>query len=97
MKMQDSYFVYIGSPNDGMMNSLSYSFLSAYDNMPVDIRLMGPVGDRWTPQIAKKLAKLTGNPIYVSFDTHAYGQSAVEIEEKVIEEFKTHVLNCAEQ
>ncbi|XP_015122850.1 proteasome assembly chaperone 4 [Diachasma alloeum] len=92
MKMEESFYVYVGKAGDESMNDLTYSFLSAYDNLPVATRLLGAVGNPLSAPLASKLTKLSGKSVYVSFNLDIHRRMMPCIEKRIAEEFKTHAM-----
>ncbi|XP_058803173.1 uncharacterized protein LOC131671063 [Phymastichus coffea] len=92
MKMDNSLYMWISDYNEPNMKDLSLAF--TIDNEPnkpvVSTKIMGPVVDETSINIANKLSKKTGKPIYVSFNANADNLTLPNIERRIYEEFKNH-------
>ena len=88
VKMEESLYLWIGIKGNDLMDDLSFAISSKYESQAVSTRIMGPVIDSNSNNIAKRLAKKIGKPVYVSFNVPADNLSLPGIEKNVIEELK---------
>lgn len=90
IRLPTSLYLWIGDVNEEKMNDLSYAFTSNYDPLPVATKLIGSTADSSSCNIAKRLTKKCGMPVYVSFNVTADNFTLLGIEKSISEEFKTH-------
>ncbi|CAD6227204.1 GSCOCG00006011001-RA-CDS [Cotesia congregata] len=90
IRLPTSLYLWIGHVNDEKMLDLSYAFMSVYDSLPVATKLVGSTDDSSSSNIAKRLTKKCGMPVYVSFNVTADNFTSLGIEKSISEEFKRH-------
>lgn len=93
MKMKDSFYLYIGHSEDEHMDQLTYAFLSAYDNLPVVVRLIGLPEESSSPPLASRLTALSGKHVYVSDNLAVPWSTKTAIDKRIIGEFKEHMIS----
>ncbi|XP_063981690.1 uncharacterized protein LOC135164869 isoform X2 [Diachasmimorpha longicaudata] len=93
MKMEDSFYVYIGQSENERMDGLIYAFLSAYDNLPVAVRLTGLAEQEWSLSLASRLTALSGKHVYISCNLEVPCYLKVAIGKRVTAEFKKHMIS----
>lgn len=96
IKMEDSYYIWIGNYSNKVMNDLSLSMISNYEKVPISTRLIGSVADSMSTNMAKRLAKKLGTPVYVSFNIQADNLSMPAIEKKLQQEISSGLSVLAE-
>ncbi|XP_001607986.1 proteasome assembly chaperone 4 [Nasonia vitripennis] len=89
MKMDQSLYLWVGDYNDRSMKDLALAF--AMDKKPaVSTKIMGPIADEISCNVASRLAKKTGKPVYVSFNVNVDNLTLPNVEKRIHEEFKKH-------
>ncbi|XP_033218389.1 proteasome assembly chaperone 4-like [Belonocnema kinseyi] len=88
LKMEDSLYLWVGEKSKDIMDDFSLAFPSKYESQPVVTKLLGPVADTTSNNIAKRLAKKFGKPVYVSFNLQADNLSLPGIEKSLHDELK---------
>ena len=88
VQMEDCFFMWIGDENKPIMDDLSFAFPSKDESQSVATKLMGPVADTISNNLAKRLSKKFGKPVYLSFNIQVDNLSLPEIEKSVHEELK---------
>lgn len=68
IKFKDSVFVWIGEKRNRLFNDLSLALLSQSTKGPVGTKIMGHPTDLTSSNLASKLSKKLGKPVYVSFN-----------------------------
>ncbi|XP_012274958.1 proteasome assembly chaperone 4 isoform X2 [Orussus abietinus] len=90
IKMEDSFYLWVGDFNERAMNDLSLAIMTKYEVQPVSTRLMGSVADATSTNMAQRLAKKYGKPVYVSFNVTTNNLLLPGIEKAIQEHFKNH-------
>lgn len=90
IKMEDCLYLWIGDSANRSMGDLSFALTSNFDTQPIATKIMGSVADATSTNMAKRLSKKFGKPIYVSFNITADNITLPGIERRIQEEFKTH-------
>ncbi|XP_047343747.1 proteasome assembly chaperone 4-like isoform X2 [Vespa velutina] len=74
-----------------ILNSInSWMKRSNYESVPIATKIMGAVADETSTNIAKRLTKKLGKPVYVSFNLQADRILLPQIEQRIHQEFKTN-------
>jgi len=90
IKMEDCLYLWIGDSANRSMDDLSFALKSSFEAQPIATKIMGSVADATSTNMAKRLSKKFGKPIYVSFNVTADNITLPGIERRIQEEFKTH-------
>lgn len=94
--MQDSLYIWIGNFSDNKMNDLSLALSSVYEKTPISTKLLGSIADSTSTNMAKRLAKKLGTPVYVSFNIQADNLSMPAIEKKIQQEISINLASLDE-
>ncbi|XP_012256373.2 proteasome assembly chaperone 4-like [Athalia rosae] len=97
IKMRDSFYVWVGNYNNNVMNHLSLALVSNYEKVPISTTLLGSVADSTSTNMAKRLAKKLGMPVYVSFNIEADNLSMPAIEKKLQQEINIGFVALADE
>lgn len=91
-KMDKSLYLWVGDYNEKNMKDLSLAFAMEHEPKKpvVSTKILGPVADETSANIASRLSKKIGKPIYVSFNVNADNLTLPNIERRIFEEFKKH-------
>ncbi|XP_011314890.1 uncharacterized protein [Fopius arisanus] len=92
MKMEESFYIYVGATGKETMDQLTYAFLSSYDHQPLVTRVLGDIENTLSSALAHKFTQLCGQPVYVSVNTPLYRPVMGNIERRVTEEFKKYAM-----
>ena len=88
--MEESLYMWVGNYNEQNMKDLALAF--AMNNEPktsiLSTKIMGPIADEVSTNLASRLSKKLGKPVYVSFNVTADNLSLPIIERRIHEEFK---------
>lgn len=90
VKMKDSLYMWIGDAKNPVMNDLSLALLSRYDPVPLSTKVLGAVADTTSTNMAQRLSKKTGKPIYVSFNVNVDNITLPGVEKSIQEELAKH-------
>lgn len=92
VKMENSLYLWVSDYNEQNMNDLSLAFTmdSEMKKSSVSTKIMGPIADQTSSNIASRLSKKTGKPIFVSFNVTADNLTMPNLERRIHEEFKLH-------
>lgn len=90
IKMEDCLYLWVGDATNSVMNDLTFAMQSKYESVPIATKIMGSVGDEISLNIAKRLTKKLGKPVYISFNLQTDRMLLPKIEQRIQEEFKTN-------
>ena len=92
MKMDSSLYLWVGDYNNRNMTNLALAFSMENKGKQnvVTTQIMGPIADVMSTNLASRLSKKTGKPVYVSFNLVADNLSLPNIEKRIHEEFKKY-------
>lgn len=92
IKMDKSLYLWVGDPNEGIMKDLALAFVMENNpkKSPVTTKILGSIADDLSTNIASRLAKKAGKPVYVSFNLNVDNLILPSIERRIHEELKQH-------
>lgn len=90
IRMEDSLYLWVGDAKHSAMNNLAFALRSNYESVPIATKIMGAVADETSTNVAKRLTKKLGKPVYVSFNLQADRMLLPQIEKRIYQEFKTN-------
>lgn len=90
IKMEDCLYLWVGDVNENAMNDLSFAIVSPYENQPLVTKIMGPIANEASSNLAKRLSKKLSKPVYISFNVEANNLSLPAIERRLRDEFNSH-------
>ncbi|XP_015185223.1 PREDICTED: proteasome assembly chaperone 4-like [Polistes dominula] len=90
IRLEDSLYLWIGDAKQSVMNDLAFGLTSNYESIPIATKIMGAVEDETSTNIAKRLTRKLGKPVYVSFNLQVDKMLLPKIEQRIQQEFKTN-------
>ncbi|KAJ8673944.1 hypothetical protein QAD02_005206 [Eretmocerus hayati] len=93
MKMEKSLFLWVGDYAEQSFNDLALAFMmdSEQPKKPVlTTKIMGPVANEVSINLATRLSKKSGLPVYVSFNITVDNLSLPNVERRINEELSKH-------
>jgi hypothetical protein len=92
MKMEKSLYLWIGDCNEKTMTDLALALAMENENKTsiLATKIMGSIIDEVSTNIASRLSKRLGQPVYVSFNINVNNRDLPNIERRIHEEFKSH-------
>lgn len=90
IKMEDCLYLWVGNATHSVMSDLAFALQSKYQSEPIVTKIMGSLVDDTSANIAKRLTKRLGKPVYVSFNVQANKIFLPQVEQRIMQEFKTH-------
>ncbi|KAK2575962.1 hypothetical protein KPH14_007323 [Odynerus spinipes] len=88
IKMEDCLYLWVGDATNSAMNDLAFALQSKYESVPIATKIIGSVADEVSTNIAKRLTKKLGKPVYVSFNLQTDRMLLPRIEQRIQQEFK---------
>ncbi|XP_017886216.1 proteasome assembly chaperone 4-like [Ceratina calcarata] len=89
IKMENCLYVWIGG-KENAMDDLSFAIGSPYEKEPLTTKIMGPVANDFSSNLAKRLSKKLSVAVYVSFNVQVDNLSLPGIERRLRDEFNSH-------
>ncbi|KAI4489492.1 hypothetical protein M0802_011027 [Mischocyttarus mexicanus] len=86
--MEDCLYLWIGDTKQSLMNDLAFALKSNYESIPIATKIMGAVADETSTNIAKRLTKKLGKPVYVSFNLQVDRMLLPQVEHRIQQELK---------
>ena len=93
IKMDNSLYLWVGDCRESAMNDLSFAIESQLSKEPVATKIMGPISNEASSNLAKRLSKRLSKPVYVSFNIQADNLSLPMIEKRLRDEISAHPEN----
>ncbi|XP_003705302.1 proteasome assembly chaperone 4 [Megachile rotundata] len=90
IKMENCLYLWLGDFNENAMNDLSFAIVSPYEKQPLATKIMGPVVNEASSNLAQRLSKKLSKPVYVSFNIEVDYKSLPAIERRLRDEFNAH-------
>lgn len=92
MKMEKSLYLWIGDGNERTMADLALAFAMENNDKTsvLSTKILGPLADEVSTNIAHRLSKYLGQAVYVSFNINVNNRYLPNIEKRIHEEFKNH-------
>ncbi|XP_014219199.1 proteasome assembly chaperone 4 [Copidosoma floridanum] len=90
VKMEKSLYLWIGDHNDQSMKdlALAISLVNNDKKSTVSTKILGPIADELSSNIASRLSKKTGKPVYVSFNLNVDNLTLPLVERRIHQELK---------
>ncbi|XP_011498824.1 PREDICTED: uncharacterized protein LOC105362964 [Ceratosolen solmsi marchali] len=91
MKMEKSLYLWLGDYTERTMNDLALAFATDSENKKtvLSTKIMGHVADETSLNIANRLSKKAGQPVYVSYNLNLPPPTLLSLERRIHEEFKS--------
>lgn len=91
MKMDSSLYLWVGDSEQNMKElALAFAMTNEPKKPIVSTKIMGPIADETSANLANRLSKKSGKPVYVSLNVNTDNISLPNIEKRIHEEFKKH-------
>ncbi|KAK1123816.1 Proteasome assembly chaperone 4 [Melipona quadrifasciata] len=90
IKMENCLYVWIGDHSENAMNDLSFAIRAPYDKEPLTTKIIGPIANDFSSNLAKRLSKKLSIAVYVSFNVQVDNLSLPGIERRLQDEFNSH-------
>lgn len=89
IKMKDSLYIWVGDNNEKNMMDLSFALPVPNDpkKQITSTKIIGPISDDTSSNIASRLSKKVGKPVYLSYNLMTSHRSLPSIEKRIHEEF----------
>ncbi|XP_076183734.1 proteasome assembly chaperone 4 [Ptiloglossa arizonensis] len=90
IKMDNCLYLWVGDFNENVMNDLSFAIESPFAKDPLTTKIIGPIANEASSNLAKRLSKKLSKTVYVSFNVQVDNISLPLIERRLKEEFDAH-------
>lgn len=91
MKMDQSLYVWVGDDDENMKDlALGFAMQNQSKNSVLATKIMGPIDNEVSSDLARRLSKKSGKPVYVSFNLTVDNLNLPNIERRIYQEFQIH-------